>query len=506
LNSPTAILASVLLVGLAAPASAGDLLDTRLSLVFADDNIFAGPGQTTPNSPSALFGGSQNNTQFYDNYNTATTGFESMSNLVLYAKSPSFFQGLETEAALAIRLLQLRSGGLQLRDESSWVRLAWRPTGWSEGENLELIGFPVSANRFRLGYLYRISWGGDSVFGARAYRNGVPGVKLQLNRENWSVFVGGKSALMLDDVITEESTEYGALVGGGWQMLPFLRLDVGGGYFQKGKIPSLAKRGVDADVDALGASARLSLHVREPVSQSVDMQLYRNDPDLMKVAFGRQFYPGGLSYNVSVEGTRLAQTLEDPDVFGRIKEQPAESFAVQGRVTYNYVRMHALAVYRSLSFVQFDVPGFPPYTDFPQGTKIQPEMFFAVGGSYHFPGLHLTPGFTVGLQQPAAMTSPEATLGGNNPNPLQDATGRAVVVRNPGDFSVLPAGTAPLPIISAKSSTRWDLSETFATLGEVYWTRDPNRATFIKGLDGTTQQHFEDEDRLGFNLIVQARF
>ena len=45
-----------------------------------------------------------------------------------------------------------------------------------------------------------------------------------------------------------------------------------------------------------------------------------------------------------------------------------------------------------------------------------------------------------------------------------------------------------------------------AAIGEVYWTRDPNRATFIQDLSGVTQEVFEKEDGLGFNAILQARF
>ena len=48
--------------------------DTRLSFVFADDNIFADAGETTPNSPTARFGAGNQNTQFYDNFNTRFSG------------------------------------------------------------------------------------------------------------------------------------------------------------------------------------------------------------------------------------------------------------------------------------------------------------------------------------------------------------------------------------------------------------------------------------------------
>ena len=160
------ILAAVCGVALAhaQKAQAGDFLDTRLSFVFADDNVLAKAGETTPNSPNARFGGGSQNTQFYDNFNSKYSGFETFSNVVLYKKVPAFFEGLTTEAALTILVLEQPSGGLILQDNSSYIRLNYKPWTWGEKESLSLTGFPVSADRFRLGYAYRISWGGSGVF------------------------------------------------------------------------------------------------------------------------------------------------------------------------------------------------------------------------------------------------------------------------------------------------------------------------------------------------------
>ena len=41
----------------------------------------------------------------------------------------------------------------------------------------------------------------------------------------------------------------------------------------------------------------------------------------------------------------------------------------------DYLRLSVLGLYRSLSYIQFDVPGFPPFQQFPEGTEISPEMF-----------------------------------------------------------------------------------------------------------------------------------
>lgn len=485
----------------ASTARASDFVDTRLSFVFADDNLLAGPGETNPNSPPPRFGAGNQNNQFYDNFNTRFSGFETLSHAILYTHAPSFFPGLNTEAALAVLLLEKPSGEIGLRDDSSYIRLSYRPSSWSEKEGISLTGFPVSADRFRLGYAYRISWGGSSVFGGYAQNKGVPGAKLQITRDRWYAFAGAKSALIYNDIIKEETTAYGGLFGAGVDVLPILRLDASGGFFQKGVIPGLATQGVNAPVNAVGGSVRAELHVGAPVGTSVDFQLYKNDPDVFQKLFAPEQYPGGLSYTFSVEGSELAQSLSNPDVFAKTQPQQARAVAVQARVKYNYLRAHLLALYRTLSFIQFDVPGVPPYSDFPEGTDQQPEMFLAAGADYNFPGIHLTPGVIFGVQQPAAFTSPQPVFTGT-----EYLGRRTVVIRDVNLFAILPPDTKTLPILSAKANARWDISEVVAAIGEVYWTRDPNRATFIQDISGVTQEVFEKEDGLGFNAILQARF
>ncbi len=500
------------LLSLSAPAWAGDFVDTRLSFVFADDNVLAGAGETTPNSPAARFGAGNANTQFYDNFNTRFSGFETLSNIVLYKRAPAFFEGLTTEAALTILVLERPSGGVDLRDNSSYIRLNYTPPGWGEREGLSLTGFPVSADRFRLGYAFRTSWGGSGVFTSRAAAEGVPGARLQLTRDNWYAFVGGKTALVLNELILERETLYGLLAGAGWDVLETLRIEANGGYFEKGIIPGLANQGISAPVRAAGISGQVTYHVGVPVGTSIDFRLYRNDPDVYQRFFAPEQYPGGLAYSVSLEGNYLTQTLEDPDVFAQTVPQAATAVALQARAKWNYWRFHMLGLYRSLSYIQFEVPGLPPYRDFPDGTVLKPEMFLAAGADYHFPNLHLTPGFILGVQQPASFRSPELNLGGNNP-PLPLTGTRTVVVRDVNQLSILPercgannAVCEAQPIFSAKATARWDLSDTVAAIAEVYYNYDNNRTTFRDDVTGIAQPSFEKPHALGFNTLLQARF
>ena len=132
-------------------------------------------------------------------------------------------------------------------------------------------------------------------------------------------------------------------------------------------------------------------------------------------------------------------------------------------------------------------------------------MFLAGGLDYHFPKLHLTPGFILGVQQPASFTASSSFLGGNNPADVFTGK-RTVVLRDVNLVSILPEGFSAEPIFSAKTTFRWDLSETVAGIGELYYTRDTNRVTFRDDQTGTPQPSFEKPDAVGFNLVMQARF
>ena len=486
-------------------ALAGDFMDTRLSFVFADDNVLASAGETTPNSPSARFGAGNQNTQFYDNFNTGFTGFETLSHIALYKKEEGFFPGLTAEASLVVLALEQSSGTVGLRDDSSYIRLTYHPSSWGEGEGISLTGFPVSADRFRLGYAYRVSWGGTSAFTSLAAANNAPGMKLQVTRNRWYAFVGAKTALIENDLIQEQETNYAVLAGAGVDLLPTLRLEANGGYFQKGIDPNLASNGIRAPVNAAGISAEAVYHVGVPVGTSLDLQLYRNDPNLYNRFFGPEAYPGGLSYSVSVEGDYLRQTLEDPDVFGKTVSQPAYATALQARMKLNYLRAHVLGLVRSLSYIQFNTPGLPPYKDFPTASTNAPEMFIAGGVDYFFPKLHLTPGVILGVQKPATLTTAQTTLGGNNPPP--SLTGQHVLVlRDVNQLEILPTGKSAVPVFSMKANARWDISDSFAAVGEVYYTYDYNRTTFVDTTSGVSEPTFQKPNELGFNVIIQARF
>lgn len=506
--------AATALLGLTATSAfAGDFIDTRIAFAFSDSNVFVKPGQTTPNEPGAGFGAAKQNTQFYDNFNTRSTGFETLSNISLYKRSPSFFEGFDAEAALNVLVSDTSSGAIQLFDNSSFVKLNYKPAGWGAKEEVSFTGFPVSSDRMRLGYAWKVSWAGDSAF---TYNQGtglsstgrpaaVPGAKFSVTRDRWYVFAGLKTGLLLNNLLNVQERQYGLLYGGGIDIVPNqLRLEANGGWFQRGIVPSLAQQGIRAPVTALGGSTQLSFF-SDAILPSIDLRLYKNDPDITQRFFAPEKYNGGLTYQLSLEGSYLGQTLVDPDRFGATKNQPAGAVALQARFKYDFWRFYAIGLMRTVSFIQFDVPGFPPFTDFSAGSVVRPELWGAVGGDKYFPGQHLTVGLVFGVQNPASITPPKLDAGGNNPPPAFTGS-RTVVIRDVNLTAILPAGYDVIPIVSVKGTFKLDISEYFSVLGEVFYNHDPNRVTFLDSEASISQPSFEQAHQLGFNLVALARF
>src|SRR6185436_15672429 len=115
-----------------------------------------------------------------------------------YKKMPAFVERLTTEAALVLRfdLAQLASntGNLNaaLYDSGSYLRLFYNTNPSSEKEGLGLTFFPLDTDRFRLGYLYDLSWGGtagninQSIF--PRLQGSAPGAKVQYDAEKFYLY------------------------------------------------------------------------------------------------------------------------------------------------------------------------------------------------------------------------------------------------------------------------------------------------------------------------------
>ena len=505
-------------------AQAGGFMDTRLTWTFGDDDFLHRTGELIPLSPTFSVGDRQQYRLFFDNLNSRFSGRENLTHLVMYKKMPAFIDRLTTEAALVLRFdlaqLAANTGNLNsaLYDSGSYLRLFYQ-TGTSEREGLSAVFFPLDTDRFRLGYLYDLSWGGtaasinQSIF--PRLQGSAPGAKVQFDAEKWYAFAGFKTAQIIqpaqvlnpggeNDVETVRvgETNYGFLGGFGVDPLPQLRFDVGGGYFQQGKFDLEDVRGRDAFT--YGGSARVVVHQNMPVPQSVDFLLYRNDPNAPMILFAPEKYDANqFAWSVSVEGDYLVQHLKNFDTAGALEDQSAKAGAVQGVVKAGYLRFSATGIYRDLNYVVRNVPGFIPFETLPGSAQTDPELFGSLAADYNIPSLRLTPGIAGGVQLPSTFKS-EFTAGGGQGIPAQ----RVIVVRQQGDESILPYDKDRTAIIQARAAVRWDLSQMFAIVAWVQLVRDNNGTLVVRDpTEGTASLRvFQSPNRLGAAASVQARF
>ncbi len=502
-------------------SGAGGFMDTRLTWTFGDDDFLHKTGELIPLSPSFSVGERPQYRLFFDNLNSRFTGRENVTHLVMYKKMPAFFEGLTTEAALVVRLdlgqLASQNGNLNsaLYDTGSYLRMFYQ-TGSKEKEGLGLTFFPLDTDRFRLGYLYDLSWGGSAAYINQSIfprlQGSSPGAKIQYDHEKFYVFGGFKTATIIQpeqvlnpggesevETVRVGETNYGFLAGAGVDPLENLRFDVGAGYFQQGKFDLEDVRG--KNVYTYGGSGRMVIHQNMPVPQSVDFLLYRNDPAKPLILFKPEKYdPNQFAWSVSAEADVLQQHLKDFDVAGATKDQTAIGGAVQGVVKAGYLRVSVTGLYKNLNFVVRNVPGFIPFETLPQSAKTDPELFGALAADYHIASAHLTPGIGGGIQMPATFRS-EFSDGGI---PAQ----RAIVVRQQGDESILPYNKDRTPIMQARLALRWDISDIFAVVGWVQFIRDNNGTLVVRDpTEGTASLRvFQSPNRLGAAVAVQARF
>ena len=507
------------------PYAFSDFMDTRLTWTIGDDDVLHETGEVAPLSPNVSIGDRRRYRLFFDGLNSQFGGRENLTHLVLYKKMPGFIERFDTEASLVLRfdLASLASGSGNLNsslyDAGSFIRVFYR---LGEDKNDESTGigltlFPIDTDRFRLGYLYDISWGGtnprinQSIF--PRIQGSSPGFKLQFDHEFFYVYGGMKTAQIVQveeiltpgtsevEVIRVGQTNYGALAGAGANVTDYVNVDAGFGYFQQGKfdLPDV----LGEDVFTFGISGRVSVHDKDTnAGTSADFSLYRNDPmKADKLLAPKSYEPDKISWKVSVEYTNLFQNLKDFDQPGQTALQQARAAAVQAAFGYGFFNVVVSGIYRDLPFVLRNVPSFVPFETIPSEAETGDEIFFALATDYHFEGPKLTPGIGAGVQLPSTFKTSSVDIFGNT-------IGRTVVIRQQGDQSILPQDAESVPIFQARASLRWDISPMLSTIAWVQFIRD-NNATFVERdpNEGTVAlRNFVSPNFLGFGGSFQARF
>lgn len=509
-------------VGMAPPGTRpSDFMDTRLTWTFGADDFLHSTGQDIPLSPTFSIGDRSQYRLFFDSLNSRYAGRENLTHLVMYKKMPGFIPKLTTEAAVVLRFdlsaLAANTGNVNsaLYDSGSFLRLFYN-TRSDPREGISAVFFPLDTDRFRLGYLYDISWGGtaasinQSIF--PNIQGSAPGMKLQYDSRQFYAFAGFKTAQIVQpeqvllpgtnndvETVRVADTNYGVLTGIGADPLEQLRFDLGAGYFQQGRFDLDDVRG--DHVYTYGTSARLVVHKDMPVPQSVDFLLYKNDPMAPMILFAPERYQAGeVAWSVSAEADVLEQHLKNFDVVGGTKDQAAWAFALQAVLKQGFARVSLTGIARDLNYVERNVPGFIPFETMPANAKSQPEIFGSLAATYSFPDLHLTPGIAGGVQLPSTFES-EFTEGGI-------PASRTIVVRSQGDEAILPYDQGRLAIFQGRLSARWDLSPMMSAVAWLQYVRDPNNTLVVLDpTEGTASLRVpQSADRLGFAVSLQARF
>lgn len=481
-------------------SGSGGFTDVRLNFTLTNENLLAKPGETIPSVPGWRFGRPNSlGTLFFDNYDTRFSGYETLSHAIMYRNFRK--DHLEVEGAFVMRMNQITERRIDLSDAGSYVLVSWwKDPSHKDPTRYTLTAFPVSSDRFRLGYSYRLSWGGNEEY--RRSSQAVPGFKLQYDTDKAYAFVGAKTAVVLDSSTAEQVAKQAVLFGAGYDVTPQIRVEVNGGYFNRGsnELEDVNKE----DVQLYGVSAQVAMHEGMPVQSSIDYKLYKYDPERIGRVFQKTRYPGGLQWLAMGEVTYLGQTLKDPEQAASTKVQEGVAGDVNVRVMMDRLRFRFDAQYRDLAFILHSVPSLPTYSDFPKSYGIQANIFAAAGVDRNWDD-RLTLGATVGIELPATIKSMTGIPGDTA------ATGTSTaVIRNNGQqtlITVLPTGETRAAQLAFKGSGQIDFGDIYSALVDVYFSYDPNQTRLTRsGPEDTFKYEFGEFNQLGVNLTLQARF
>jgi hypothetical protein len=479
---------------------ASGFVDARLAFTLTNENVLAKPGETIPSVPGWRFGRpSSLGTLFFDNYDTRFSGYETLSHAVLYR---NYRKGnLEVEGALVFRINEITERQIDLSDAGSYILTSWwKDPTHEDPKRVSLTVFPVSADRFRLGYSYRLSWGGNDEY--RRSRRAIPGLKLQFDDANRYAFVGAKSTVVLNPATAEEESVFAVLGGAGVDVTPMVRVEVNGGYFDRGN-NELEDVNTET-VQLFGGSAQVAVHDGMPVQSSIDYKLYKNDGERIGQLFKKQAYPGGLSWLAMSEVTLLGQTLKDPEKSGSTTKQFGLAGDLNVRMVLNRFRLRFDGQYRDLAYILHSVPSLPTYSEFPKAYAKDPNLFAAAGIDRNWDD-RLTLGLVLGIELPATLKTPAGI-----PGDTAAAGESTAVIRNNGQqtiITVLPTGKSAVPQVAVKASGQLDFGDIYAALVDIYYSYDGNQTRLKRnGPEGLFEYEFGEFNQLGFNITLQAKF
>ena len=477
--------------------------DTRIAFTLTNENVLVKPGETIPSVPGWRFGVPNSlGVLFFDNYDTRYSGFETLSHAVMYR---NYHNGhFDAEGALVLRINELSEKVIELSDAGTYITLSnWKDPAHKDPTRISLTVFPVSSDRMRLGYSYRLSWGGSPEY--RRARSATPGMKVQYDSGMLYAFAGAKSAVLLDRRTAEEQAALAVLGGAGIDPTDMIRIEVNGGYFDRGYNELVDVN--DQKVQLFGVSGQVAFHDGMPVQSSIDYKLYKNNNERVSGLFNPVKYPGGVAWLVMAEGTALFQTLKHPEMTGTTTIQKGYAADVNVRVMIDRIRLRFDASFRTLAYILHSQPSLPTYSDFPSDYTTAPDLFAAIGFDKNWNDF-LTLGVIAGIDKPATLTSTKGIPGAGT----MAGESTAVIRNNNIDtlITILPVGETAVAQIAVKGIAKLDFGRIFTALLEVFYSYDGNVTRYQRVDPGNPESPFEFQfgnfNQLGVNATLQARF
>ncbi|HZI12182.1 MAG TPA: hypothetical protein VE153_17495 [Myxococcus sp.] len=408
---------------------------------------------------------------------------------------------------------------LGLHDQGSSLFVAYQPEGWAPGEGVSLTVYPADSSRLRLGWAQPATWGGN-FFGrfeqTSRGRVSTPAAVLQARGAGWHVFAALKTPGWLDSLAP--------MVGAGVSLPMSLRAEVQAAhlqrhhYFYPGLVtPDDAQFG-DAPLQeppttglgkpyVQGASARL-VHARgEAIGNPVDFGLYGRAPTLFDEVLRPEPSSEGVSHSVSLEATHAVMYTNWGNTPLK-RRTHTNLLALDARLRWNGVRLFALGLVRGAGAVVMEDSYL--WSDYTRGTRRRAELGMSLGADYHLASLGLTPGLGLRVVRPAAHLRPA--------NAYSEASWW--LISSEGLARVLPQGSEPRPVMSARASLKWNLLRQVSAVGELAYTWAGHSLTgagpSLSYADAVANGSFFgpqrgaaavlDSEGLDFNLLVQTRF
>lgn len=498
--------------------SFSDFVDTRVTFAFSNINVFASPGERIYPTSGYRIGTDPGLNLFLENVNTRFSGYETLSQLVLYKRMEGFWPLWETEAALAGRLsANTDTGEIKFFDAGTYLRIIRKMGQGKESDvgSIDLTAWPVSSDRFRLGYTYLISWGGTTIFPgklvSRISEGAVPGMRLRWRGAGGKAyaFAGFKVALIQSVEANQRAGEqvpnYGVLGGGGITLIDSLILETNFGYFQKGTQETLGLEG--RRIQAYGISGRLTYFNGSPPQSSSDYKLFKNDPSAPDDNLLYKPYKPGVGYSVAIEGNLLSQNLADPDRFGSEKLVPAFAGGLVGLARIDELSLRLDAFLQSADFILFDVPGFVPFRATFESATTAPEFFASATVEYYISGIELRPSLGIGVKVPATYFGAIPAEQGETVGDARPGDVRVQVIENNRNRVILPAETDATPVIGAVLKLPLALSRSTAISGEFRLELNDNQPRLAQDNElGQVTTFFDNPVRLSIAAVLQSRW